>query len=234
MQLLGRRPVEHDECALPGSQGLLAADVVAGRGQWKVAHQGQLLVTAAKEGFRISQLQIVVPARVVEARLAFQQESELPAHHPDQPSDAMARRRGVALDQWHEIDDLTDAIRRHEASHEVGRVGQVDLPGLVTGSDWSDSATASLVSVEKRGENARRIEARGAEPVDRSVPGDQGGRLKVADESVVGNLWVLCAHHVAQPPTRLPYRRVSKGLCSKHSVDRQARPLAAGVMCSRP
>ena len=70
-----------------------------------------------------------------------------------------------------------------------GFTGTIQTVGL--------KAKVAITPVEKRGENARRIEARGAKPVDRSVPGDQGGGLKVADESVVGNLRVLCAHHAA-------------------------------------
>ena len=43
------------------------------------------------------------------------------------------------------------------------------------------------VVVQDPGEDARRVEARAAEPIDGAVGRDQRGRLEVADQPVIGN-----------------------------------------------
>src|SRR5258706_12066232 len=56
--------------------------------------------------------------------------------------------------------------------------------------------TAALL-VEQRGEDARRVEPRGAEPVDRAVGRDQRGSLQISDQAVVLYRWIRV--HVRLP-----------------------------------
>src|SRR4029453_16746046 len=44
---------------------------------------------------------------------------------------------------------------------------------------------------QQRAEDARRVKARGAEPIDCAVGADECRSLQVADETVVGDQWVI-------------------------------------------
>ena len=71
---------------------------------------------------------------------------------------------------------------------------------------------AAAARVEDRAEEARRVEVRKAEPVDRAVEGDQGHRVQVADDAVVLDRRV--AHATAPPPAGSPRRGGSRPACA--------------------
>ena len=68
--------------------------------------------------------------------------------------------------------------------------GQVHLLRHVAFVGRPDPEVSALVRVEQRREDARRVEARGAEPVDRAVGADQRRRLKVADQPVIADVGI--------------------------------------------
>ena len=90
----------------------------------------------------------------------------------------------------HEVHHLGDALRRQEPRHEDGGVREVHLLGHAV-VDGVEGEVATLPLVEQRGEDARRIEAGAAEPVDGAVGGDERRCLQVADQAVIRDGWVV-------------------------------------------
>jgi hypothetical protein len=85
----------------------------------------------------------------------------------------------------HEVLHLADAVGGQKPRDEHVGVGQVELLDVAAAVDRCNLEPAALVGVEDAAEDARRIEARRAEPVDRAVGGDQGDRVHVPDHAVV-------------------------------------------------
>ena len=78
-------------------------------------------------------------------------------------------------------------------------VGPVELLALHALGGGADAEAAALAIVEERGEDARRVEARQAEPVDGAVGADERDRAQVADDAVV--LDARIAHDVRDAPS---------------------------------
>ena len=72
-----------------------------------------------------------------------------------------------------------------EARDEDVGVRPVVLLAAETFAGRGDAKPAALLVVEDRGEDAGRVEARKAQPVDRAVHADQRRRPQVADQPVV-------------------------------------------------
>ena len=131
---------------------------------------------------------VLVPA-VVEARLDLDTKRHLAAHADDAP-DQRGRGLGPRRDR-HEVLHLADAVRGEEARDQNVRVGPVELLRRPFLDGGRDPVTAALLGVEDRGEDARRVEARAAEPVDRPVGADERHRVQVADHAVLGDREVI-------------------------------------------
>ena len=134
-------------------------------------------------------LQRVRSSAVVEPRLDVHHESHRAAYHLELPDQAVPVRRLPAGDR-HEVGDLADPVLRHEAGDQHGGVGEVELTADVIGRVGRDPEVAALVRVEQRGEHARGVEPRAAEPVHGPVGRYQGRRLQVSDQAVVADVRV--------------------------------------------
>src|SRR5262249_44431720 len=108
---------------------------------------------------------------------------------PDQP---------LPVPYGHEVLHLADALRREEARDQDVGIGNVELLGRAV-LDRGDPVEATVAAVEDRAEDAGRIEAERAVPVDRPVVADQSDRAQVADHAVVGNRKVIAGGPLARP-----------------------------------
>src|SRR5262249_24903273 len=89
----------------------------------------------------------------------------------------------------HEVGHLAHAFPPHEPRDEHRRVGEVELSlGAVVALGGDLEVTAAVV-VEQRCKDARRIEARAAEPIDGAVPGVARGRLDAPHHSLASDRW---------------------------------------------
>ena len=151
---------------------------------YRVHGQGERI--GGEHGAVLGDLCAVRAAAVVEPRRHLDLETHLPphaAHHPDEPvvvGGFPARRR-------HEVDDLTHPVLGDEPGDENGGVREVHLLRLVAAPRRTDPEVAAPDVVEQGAEHARRVEARAAEPVDRTFRTDQRRGLKITDQAVVGN-----------------------------------------------
>jgi hypothetical protein len=114
---------------------------------------------------------------VVEPWRAFQDESHLSAYNPHQTDQQVPIGSDLGFIDGHEIDHFPDTIRCHEPRDQDGSVGEVQLSrdGIV--ALGCDPESPTLVPIEQGGENARRVEAGAAEPIDGSIRCDEGGGL---------------------------------------------------------
>jgi hypothetical protein len=130
---------------------------------------------------------LVAGAGIVEARGDVDDEAHLPAHgeHPADYPVAVHRLAGTG--RGHEVLHLPHSVRHQESRDQDVGVGEVELlraPALAVGRDTEQ---APVVGVEDRREDARRVEARAAVPVDRPVGPDERDGVQVADQAVLGD-----------------------------------------------
>ena len=86
-----------------------------------------------------------------------------------------------------------DSVRKRGDEDCGVRVVEL-LPGK--GVDrWSSAQVSTVIIVQQRAEDTRRVEAGRAEPVDCAVGADECRRLEVADKTVIGDEWV--ARHLS-------------------------------------
>jgi len=119
------------------------------------------------------------------------------AHHAH---DAVPGLGGRVAAHGHEVDDLADAGLGQVPGDEHRGVREVQLLAREDVHCGPYPAMAAPAVVQQSPEQARRVEAGGAEPVDGSVGSDQRRRLKVTDEAVVGDERVV--RHRARIPAR--------------------------------
>ncbi|RAO23916.1 hypothetical protein ONO23_06272 [Micromonospora noduli] len=117
-------------------------------------------------------LQLVRIAPVVEPGVAVEAELHAPPDHPDQP-DQPVPVGGLRTGDRHEVQQLTDTVGAVEARDQDRRTGQVELFARVVDAVGRELEVAAVAAVEQRAEDARRVEAGRAEPVDRTVRADQ-------------------------------------------------------------
>jgi hypothetical protein len=115
----------------------------------------------------------------------------------------------------HEVNDLADALAAEEARHEDVGFGQVHL-AVGPGVDGGDAEVAAAFGVEDGGEEAGGIEAGQAAPVDRSIHGDEGDGVEVADDAAgfdgtVGQGWESFRGGLALLYRRIRGRQTSGG-----------------------
>ena len=121
---------------------------------------------------------------------------EPPAHahtprEPFDPSCQLAQRCETVVGQREGVGDANDAARGAVRGDEDVRVLLVRALGLerLIRSELEEPATAA---VEDPREDRRRVDVRQAEPVDRAVGGDEGGRATVADHRVLADRRIAC------------------------------------------
>ena len=160
-----------------------------------VALQGECQVGRLEDDPVLVEDDVVWIAAVVEARLHVEAEADLAADADDASDEAVPVRCCAALDR-HEVLHLAYAVRCQETRDQDVRVGEVQLLRREFRLCRRDAIEAAALLVENGAEDARRIEARAAVPVDRAVGADEGDRVQVADDAVLGDRQVV-RHHGA-------------------------------------
>lgn len=141
---------------------------------------------------------------VVEAQSQHGAHLDAPADALDDPYDVGG---GVAL--GHEVEDADRAGAGLPDGLQDERIVEVGAARTVPGARRGDPPVAVVVVAEQRRETGRRVETGQAEPVDGTVPADQGGGLEVADEGVVLDALDTSRHALAcSRPAELSIRRV--------------------------
>src|SRR5262245_42958736 len=108
---------------------------------------------------------------VVEARRAFKGEAHRATHHANQAAYSVTCCCLLRPVDWHEVNDLADTTRGHEARDENRRVGEVQLLGHAARFVGGDLKVAAALAIEQRSEDTGRVKARAAEPVNGGIRG---------------------------------------------------------------
>ena len=177
-------PLEHERDALARVQGELRAHAHADLLERDRSRERQREARRLEERSAIAELERVLRPSVVEGRLALEAHVHRAAHaqHAADQTMAVPLARG-RLDR-HEVLHLADPVGIERARDQDVRVREVQLLRPRAGVGGSDAVVPTAVGVEDRGEDARRVEARAAVPVDRPVRGDERDRVQVADDAV--------------------------------------------------
>jgi hypothetical protein len=130
---------------------------------------------------------LVAGARIVVARGGVDDETHPTAHNNDSAGDAMGMCGRTAPRHGHEVLHLPDAIGHQEACDEDVGVGEVELLGGPAVAVGRDPEQTPVGGVEDRREDARRVESRGAVPIDRPVGADERDGVQVADQAMLGD-----------------------------------------------
>jgi hypothetical protein len=213
--LAGLDAVEHEIGRLPGPQLDPRADVAAVDDLERAAHrEAEPELGRAEERAVPGERDLVAGARVVEARGDVDDEAHLPAHGEDPADYAVAVRCLTATRRGHEVLHLPHSVGHQEARDEDVGVGEVEQLGAPAVAFGRDAEQAAAVGVEDRREDARRVKARTAVPIDRPVGADERHGVQVADQAVLGD------------------RQVARPLCPESSSGRNLRDQAgADVEC---
>ena len=105
----------------------------------------------------------------IKPRCAFELEPHPPAHAQHAANQPVPVRSAHEFPDRHEILDLADAMRGEEPGDQHVGVREVQLLVLPLAVGRPQREVAAAFGVEQRGEHARRVEPRGAVPVDRPV-----------------------------------------------------------------
>jgi hypothetical protein len=178
------------------------ADPVALDAERKIGPQPDRLARAARVGGMptvLGQRPLGGRPAIVERRLADQLDFDGAVQAADRTHQqvigvVVGRRTGVWGDlvlpfprtHRQSIADQEPAPRRLPRRGEDVRPGLVDARGRVVDPERSEPEVARL-AVEQGAEHAGRVEARDAEPIDRSVGRDQGTGVAVGQERIVRN-----------------------------------------------
>jgi hypothetical protein len=117
-------------------------------------------------------LHLVTRTRIVEAWLEDKAQMHFTAYAANGADNAVSARRNCRFVDWHEVRHFGNTCLGHEASDEYRRVWKVQLLDdrvVVFGNDLERAAPGVI---EQAGENARRVEAGAAEPIDGAVAAD--------------------------------------------------------------
>jgi hypothetical protein len=87
----------------------------------------------------------------------------------------------------HEVLHLPHAVGHQEARDEDVGIGEIELLGAPAIAVGRDAVHATAIGVEDCPEDARRVEARAAVPVDRPIGADQRDGVQIADQAVLGD-----------------------------------------------
>ena len=106
--------------------------------------------------------------------------SRLPAHALHE-----AHHVGPLVARRHEVDEPHHPAVRFEFRLENQRARPVAAPRWSGLSGWAHDPAPVAGLAEEGGEARAGVEAGKTQPVDRSVPSHEGGRLRVAEDGVV-------------------------------------------------
>ena len=197
--------VEQKGGGLPGPEGDARADVGPVDDLERAARrEAELQLGGAEEGTVRGERDLVAQARVVEARGDVDHEAHLPAHGKYLADHAVAVRGLPTARRGHEVLHLRHSVGHQEARDEDVGVGEVELLRTPTLTVGRDAEQAPVLGVENRREDARRVKARTAVPVDRPDGADERNRVQVADQAVLGDRQVARSRSPPDPPGRDP------------------------------
>ena len=138
----------------------------------------------------LADMRLMWLAAVVEPRSNVQSEGHLTAYAPQHANQPVPGRGNLRTGNRHEVDHFTDTRLGQKTRDEDGGVRIVELLPIEDIDRRSDPEVPALIIVQQRAEDAGRVEARGAEPVDSAVDADECRRLQISNETVIGDEWV--------------------------------------------
>ena len=177
----------------------------------EVRHRGQALAShldrgpqAEGVGTSQSREQRARSAHPRHHRAVIEAHHQIHAHlHPAPDAFHHAHHPGMGLPQRHAVDQAHRPAGGLELGLEDERVVTVtatDPADWASRRRWADAPEAVPGVAQQLGEAGRRVKARQAQPVHRTVPADQRSRVGVADDPVIldarqadGHLWFFSA-----------------------------------------
>ena len=165
---------------------------------WSARSAGWPSAVVVAEWRSSAELPLGRDAPVVEARVAAELDRDLALDAGRRRGPARTRRRGRAAGGCagrrcaRRQGPIVSASATTSQPVLVAQVvSRMFVPGMVAARDRDGLARADAepagAAVEHRAEDARRVEARHAEPLDRAVGGDQGAGVAIGEEAVVGD-----------------------------------------------
>ena len=198
--------LEHEGHGLAGRQREIGEHALLAALERDRRGQRQRQLARVKRRAVLADHRLVRLAPVVERRRALHAQAKRAPHAEHATDQAVPLPFGRTRLDRHEVLHLADAVGVEEARDQDVRVREVQLlvvaPPLAirAGDDASqhrclrahdldrcDAEEAAAVCVEQGGEDARRVEARAAVPVDRAVDGHQRDRVQITDDAVLGD-----------------------------------------------
>src|SRR3712207_988890 len=161
-------------------------------------------------------------AGVIECRRTLHPEVHLSANHFEPADELVASVTILGHVYRHIVRDLRYPVERKEPRDEDIGVGPVELFAGYTLRNRGNLEASALLVVEDGGEDARGVEMRQTQPVDRAIHTNQGHAVQITDDPVV--LYRLVGHGVFSLPMRVAYRA---GVGST-SFERGHRQVASG------
>jgi hypothetical protein len=146
----------------------------------------------------------VLIAGVIEGRRTLHPEVHRSANHFDPADELVASVTVLGYMYRHIVRDLPHAIGTEEAGDQDVGVGPVELFAGYTLRNRCDPEASALSIIEDGSEDARGVEVRQSQPVDRAVYTNQSHAVQIPDDPVV--LYRLVGHGVFSLPLRVAYR----------------------------
>ena len=194
----------------------------------RAAERFMFMRAAAERDPVLGDLGGVVVAAVVEPGLAVHLELHRAAHHLHHADQAVGVGRLGAGDR-HEVEHLTDTVGAEEPGDQDAGARQVQLRADMVGAHRRDPEVSALVLVQQRREDARRVETRRAEPVDRTVVSHQRGSLQIADQAMCLNRRVTTHKRLPMCHDPISQADFAATTSPKSTVDARRRTVRGSV-----
>ena len=188
--VVGPDALENEGCRLAVAKHELAGDAAVRARQRGLRVEREVEARRAEDGAVLGDLRLVLVPPVVEARLDLEPEPDRAANLDDSTYEPVPVRLARGGDR-HEVLDLCDAVGGEEARDQDVRVREVELLDGAVLVRRADAEVAAALPVENCAEDARRVEAGAAVPVDRAVRPDERDGVKVSDHAVLGDRQVV-------------------------------------------
>jgi len=127
-------------------------------------------------------------SRIVKGGATGQLEGELTPHDANCTYDAVVLRVLLCRLDRHEINDLTDTLKREKArDQDIGFWEIVLILPHLGRRAWCNAEEAAFFSIEQRPKNAGCIKSGHAAPVNRAIFADKSDRVQITYDPMVLN-----------------------------------------------
>src|SRR5215210_1008828 len=144
------------------------SDPHLGSDQWNGRVERERERLGVEDDTTVEDVCLALATAVIELRVELEAKAHCPANRHQSSDDSLAVLSARLADR-HEVLHLDDALGCQEAGDEDVGVREVELLGRSAGSGGRDTPKSAQVLVEDGCEDARRVKAPRAVPVDRAV-----------------------------------------------------------------